>query len=108
MADSLEIARRAAALVRVEYENVQRPILTIKEALKDGQTVKPDMIMHLEMKTGDNADGGWPKLRVTDDVSGTSAPALPVQGVATDNPSCHHLCDICAIHSLMYSCDIFL
>ena len=58
VADSTEIARRAAALVKVEYENVERPILTIKEALNDGQTVKPDAMMHLEMKTGENVDGG--------------------------------------------------
>ncbi|XP_043217578.1 indole-3-acetaldehyde oxidase-like isoform X1 [Amphibalanus amphitrite] len=56
VADSPEIARRAAALVTVQYEDVQRPILTIKEAIADGQEIKPDTMMHLEINTGENVD----------------------------------------------------
>ena len=63
MADSPEIARRAAALVTVQYEDVQRSILTIKEAIADGQEIKPDTMMHLEINTGENVDGkGRPYL----------------------------------------------
>jgi len=54
VADSFDIARRAAALVTVQYENVKRPVLTIKEAMQAGpDAVKPDQMMHIVLNTGD-------------------------------------------------------
>ena len=67
VADSTEIARQAAALVIVEYEDVQRPILTIKEALASGQEVKPDVMMQLEMNTGEKVDGEYGGFGMSDD-----------------------------------------
>ncbi|XP_037075287.1 LOW QUALITY PROTEIN: indole-3-acetaldehyde oxidase-like [Pollicipes pollicipes] len=57
VADTFEIARKAAALVKVEYSDVERPVLTIKDALKqDPDAVKPDTMMQLELKTGGDAE----------------------------------------------------
>ncbi|XP_042871768.1 indole-3-acetaldehyde oxidase-like [Penaeus japonicus] len=41
IAESYEVAHQASELVKVEYENAQKPVLTIKEALDNGN-VQPD------------------------------------------------------------------
>ena len=57
VADTKAIARRAAALVKVEYTQVAAPVLSIREALKtqpDGR--KQTKFCPLNVVTGD-ADG---------------------------------------------------
>ena len=63
VADTKALARRAAALVSVQYTQQEKPVLTIRDALKtqpDGR--KQTAFVPLNVTTGD-ADGRYSSAR---------------------------------------------